>query len=132
MTKLLTSLAASMALLAAGPALAQETQQQQGQQQQGQQQGGMESQEAAPANFDDAELQKFVSAQEGINDIRDEYMQKIESAGDQEEAQKLQQEANEQMISTIEDEDLNVETYNEIATAYNSDPETRERIDEMM
>lgn len=129
MTKLLTSLAASMALLAAGPALAQETQQQGGQQQGG---TGMQSQQSAPADFDDAELQKFVSAQEGINDIRDEYMEKIESADDQQQAQELQQEANDKMVSTIEQEDLNVETYNEIATAYNSDPETRERVDELM
>lgn len=127
MTKLLTSLAASMALLAAGPALAQDSSQQQSQQQ-----GQQQSQQAAAPDFDDAELQKFVAAQEGINDIRDEYMEKIESAGDQEEAQTLQQEANEEMIGAIEAEDLSVETYNEIATAYNSDPETRERIDGMM
>ncbi len=128
MNKLLTSLTVSMALLAAGPAIAQQSQQQ------GQQQGGsaMQGQQSAQANFDDAELQKFVSAQEGINEIRDEYMTKIESAGSQEEAQKLQQEANEEMIGTIEGEDLDIQTYNEIATAYNSDPETRERVDSMM
>ncbi|MFL1406532.1 DUF4168 domain-containing protein [Marinobacter sp. M1N3S26] len=129
MTKLLTSLAASMALLAAGPALAQETQQQSGQQQGGTTMG---SQQGAAADFEDAELQKFASAQDGINDIRDEYMAKIESAGDQEQAQKLQQEANEKMIGVIEDEDLNVRTYNEIAAAYSSNPQTRERVDSMM
>lgn len=130
MNKLLTSLTVSMALLAAGPAIAQQSQQQ------GQQQGGSampgQQEQAAPANFDDAELEKFVSAQEGINEIRDEYMTKIESADSQEQAQKLQQEANDEMVSTIEGEDLNIETYNEIATAYNSDPETRERVDSMM
>lgn len=128
MTKLLTSLAASMALLAAGPALAQDTQQQSGQQQG----TTMGSQQSAAADFKDAELRKFASAQDGINDIRDEYMAKIESAGDQEQAQKLQQEANEKMIGVIEDEDLNVRTYNEIAAAYSSNPETRERVDSMM
>ncbi|WP_372956963.1 DUF4168 domain-containing protein [Marinobacter sp.] len=128
MNKLLTSLTVSMALLAAGPAIAQQSQQQ------GQEQGGsaMQGQQSAQANFDDAELEKFVSAQEGINEIRDEYMTKIESAESQEEAQKLQQEANEEMVGTIEGEDLDIETYNEIATAYNSDPETRERVDSMM
>lgn len=124
MTKLLTSLAASMALLAAGPALAQDSGQQQG--------TTMGSQQNAAADFEDAELRKFASAQDGINDIRDEYMAKIESAGDQEQAQKLQQEANEKMIGVIEDEDLNVRTYNEIAAAYSSNPETRERVDSMM
>ena len=129
MNKLLTSLTVSMALLAAGQAIAQQSQQQ------GQQQGGSAmqgQQQAAPADFEDAELEKFVSAQEGINEIRDEYMAKIESADSQEEAQKLQQEANEEMVGTIEGEDLDIQTYNEIATAYNSDPETRERVDSMM
>ena len=130
MNKLLTSLTVSMALLAAGPAIAQQSQQQ------GQQQGGSamqgQQQQAAPADFGDAELEKFVSAQEGINEIRDEYMARIESADSQEEAQKLQQEANEEMVGTIEGEDLDIQTYNEIATAYNSDPETRERVDSMM
>lgn len=129
MNKLLTSLTVSMALLAAGPAIAQQSQQQ------GQQQGGSSmqgQQQSAPADFNDAELEKFVSAQEGINEIRDEYMTKIESADSQEQAQKLQQEANEEMVSTIEGEDLDIETYNAIATAYNSDPETRERVDGMM
>jgi hypothetical protein len=124
MTKLLTSIAASIALLAAGPAIAQESQQQG--------EAGMQSQQSAPANFDDAQLQKFVAVQEDLTSVRDEYMAKIESAGDQEEAQKLQQEANEEMVSAIEARDLTVQTYNEIATAYISNPETRERIESMM
>ncbi|MGM0767909.1 MAG: DUF4168 domain-containing protein [Pseudomonadota bacterium] len=130
MNKLLTSLAASMALLAAGPALAQEQQNQQGGT--GGSGGMQDAQSAQQTNFDDQELEKFVSAQEGINEIRDEYMEKIESADDQAKAQELQQEANNEMVKVIEDENLEIQTYNSIATAYNSNPETRERVDEMM
>ena len=127
MNKLLISLAASMALLAAGPVLAQEEQSQQSGS------DAMEGEQSAPeTDFNDQELEKFVNAQKGINDVRDEYMEKIESADDQAKAQELQQEANDEMVQVIEGEDMEIETYNNIATAYNSDPETRERIDEMM
>ena len=126
MNKLLISLTASMALLAAGPALAQEEQSQQSG-------DAMQGEQSAPkTDFNDQELEKFVNAQEGIGEVRDEYMEKIESADDQAKAQKLQQEANDEMVKVIEGEEMEIETYNSIATAYNSDPETRERIDEMM
>ncbi len=125
MNKLLISLTASMALLAAGPVLAQDQNQQSG--------DAMQGEQSAPqTDFNDQELQKFVNAQEGINDVRDEYMEKIESADDQAKAQELQQEANDEMVKVIEGEDMEIETYNSIATAYNSDPETRERIDALM
>lgn len=125
MNKLLISLTASMALLAAGPVLAQDQNQQSG--------DAMQGEQSAPqTDFNDQELQKFVNAQEGINDVRDEYMEKIESADDQAKAQELQQEANDEMVKVIEGEDMEIETYNSIATAYNSDPETRERIDSLM
>ncbi len=125
MNKLLISLTASMALLAAGPVLAQDQNQQSG--------DAMQGEQSAPqTDFNDQELQKFVNAQEGINDVRDEYMKKIESSDDQAKAQELQQEANDEMVKVIEGEDMEIETYNSIATAYNSDPETRERIDALM
>lgn len=125
MNKLLISLTASMALLAAGPVLAQDQNQQSG--------DAMQGEQSAPqTDFNDQELQKFVNAQEGINDVRDEYMKKIESSDDQAKAQELQQEANDEMVKVIEGEDMEIETYNSIATAYNSDPQTRERIDAMM
>ncbi|MFN2361780.1 MAG: DUF4168 domain-containing protein [Marinobacter sp.] len=125
MNKLLISLTASLALLASAPALAQDQNQQSG--------DAMQGEQSAPqTDFNDQELKSFVNAQKGINEIRDEYMEKIESADDQAKAQELQQEANDEMVKVIEGEDMEIETYNSIATAYNSDPETRERVDEMM
>lgn len=126
MNKLLISLTASLALLASGPVLAQDQNQQSGS-------GTMQGEQSAPqTDFNDQELQKFVNAQKGINEVRDEYMEKIEAADDQAKAQELQQEANDEMVKVIEGEDMEIRTYNSIATAYNSDPETRERIDGMM
>lgn len=128
MNKLLISLAASMALLAAGPAVAQDSSQQSGDD--GYENPAADS--AQSADYDDEELKQFVEAQDGINDIRDEYMEKIESADSQEKAQELQMEANDEMVTVIEDTGLDIPTYNAIATAYNSEPDVRDRIDEMM
>lgn len=126
MSKLLISLTASLALLATGPVLAQDQNQQSGS-------NAMQGEQSAPqTDFNDQELEKFVSAQKGINEVRDEYMKKIESADDQAKAQELQQQANDEMVKVIEDENMEIQTYNSIATAYNSDPKTRERVDEMM
>jgi GTP1/Obg family GTP-binding protein len=114
-----------LALLATGPALAQE----------GQQSGSATDPAMSGAqdtSFSDQELSQFVDAQEGINGIRDEYMEKIESADSQQKAQELQMEANDEMVSVIEDAGIDVPTYNSIATAYNSQPEVRNRVDEMM
>lgn len=123
MKKFLTSATISLALLAGAPALAQ-----------AQQSGGQTNPAASQqqTNFDDAELRQFVEAQSGINDIRDEYMAKIEAADSQEKAQELQMEANDEMVSVIEDSGLDIPTYNAIATAYNSEPKVRNRVDALM
>lgn len=133
MNKLLMSLTVSMAFLAAGPALAQQSQQPTPA---ATEQGGSYGDPAAAGtqrtDYTDAELKKFVEAQGGINEIRDEYMEKIEAADSQEKAQELQMEANDEMVSVIEDAGLDIPTYNAIATAYNSEPKVRNRVDALM
>ena len=129
MNKLLTSVAVSFTLLAAGPVIAQ------GQPESANPESGYSDPAAAGTqntNFTDAELKQFVDAQDGINDIRDEYMDKIESADSHQQAQGLQQEANNEMVEIIEDAGLDIPTYNSIATAYNSEPKVRNRVDALM
>lgn len=136
MKKLLTSVAASITLLAAAPVFAQgQAGSAQGQPESANQGSGYSDPAAAgtqETNFSDAELKKFVEAQEGINEVREEYMEKIESADSQQKAQTLQQEANNEMVSIIEDAGLEIPTYNSIATAYNSEPKVRNRVDALM
>ena len=132
MNKLIISVAASLALLAAGPAFAQEGQQAP---KSANSSGGYSDPAATGTqntNFNDQELKQFVSAQEGINGIRDEYMEKIEAADSQEKAQELQMEANDEMVTFIENSGIDVQTYNAIATAYNSEPRVRNRVDALM
>ena len=50
-------------------------------------------------------------------EVREEYIQKIEAADSQQKAQELQMEANDKMVSVIEDVGIDIPTYNSIATS---------------
>lgn len=124
MKTLMTSVALSAALLVGGPAMAQETQNQ-----------GYQNPAATGTqkkNYSDQELKKFVKVQENIGSIRDEFIPKIEEADSQSAAQELQMKANDKMVAAIQDEDMDIPTYNAIATAYNSEPQVRNRVDALM
>lgn len=133
MNKLLVSVTASLALLAAAPAMAQQNQQEPAAQQP--QSSGYSDPAAAgtqDTNFSDAQLKDFIEAQEGVMEVREEYIQKIEAADSQQKAQELQMEANDKMVSVIEDVGIDIPTYNSIATAYSSEPKVRNRVDALM
>lgn len=131
MKTLFTAMTLSLAMLAGGPAVAQS----QSEPEQANPDEGYTNPSASgeqKTNYNDEQLQKFIDAQSGIGEIRDEYMEKIEAADSQEKAQELQMEANDEMVSVIEDAGLDIPTYNAIATAYNSEPRVRNRIDALM
>lgn len=128
MKKLLTSLSLSVALLAGAPAIAQQSAESVDKESY----SDPASAGTQKTNYNDAELKQFVEAQSGINEIRDEYMAKIESSDSQDKAQELQMEANDEMVTVIEDAGLDIPTYNAIATAYNSEPRVRNRVDALM
>jgi hypothetical protein len=132
MNKLIWSVTASLALLASAPLMAQESQQSP---ETANTTGGYSDPASAGSGdtfFNDQELKQFVAAQEGISEVRDEYQEKIQAAGSREKAQKLQMEANDEMVTVIEDSGIDVQTYNAIATAYNSEPQVRNRVDALM
>ena len=123
----ITSLALALALgLSGAQALAQDY----GSGEEGQQDPGME-QSQKPADFSDEELQQFVNLQDRIGEIREEYVSQIEAAESEDKARQLQQEAQSEMVSAIEDAGMSVQEYNAIAVAYNSNPDIQKRVDEM-
>ena len=123
----ITSLALALALgMTGAQALAQDYGSGEGQQQD----PGME-QSQQPADFSDEELQQFVDLQDRIGEIREEYVSQIEAAESEDKARQLQQEAQSEMVSAIEDAGMSVQEYNAIAVAYNSNPDVQERVDEM-
>ena len=81
----------------------------------------------AAAPISDDNLKKFVEADKEVTELRDEFSEKLSKAEDQEEAQKLQLEAQEKMVEAVQDADLDVATYNEIATRMQTDPELQQR-----
>lgn len=127
----MTALSMAIALgFAASPALAQQDYGQgQQQQQQGQQHQDPAMGQQQQHDFSDSDLHTFVDLQSDIGEIRDEYVSRIESAGSEDEARQLQQEAQTEMVSAIEEVGMTVQDYNAIAVAYNSDPEIQQRVD---
>lgn len=129
-TPIATLLSALMTMGLASNVYAGETAPQQQQPPQGQ--GAAPAQEQVPTDFSDAELEKFASAQDELETIRQEYSGKLEKTEDPDKAASLQQEASEKMVTIVQDEGLDVETYSNIALAMQSDPELREKVEDMM
>lgn len=93
------------------------------QQQYGEPQGA--AQASAPVS--EADLEKFVSAEKKVNEIREDLTEELSSAGDQQEAQELQMGAQKEMVEAIQDEELDIPRYNEIASRMQTDMELRQR-----
>ncbi|WP_414829874.1 DUF4168 domain-containing protein [Alteromonas sp. H39] len=74
------------------------------------------------------QVENFVDAYVSVQFIGQEYQAKIQSAGDQEKAMKLQKEARGKMETAIADSGMDVEKYREISLAANQDKALRSRI----
>ncbi|MDP3272036.1 DUF4168 domain-containing protein [Limnobacter sp.] len=84
------------------------------------------------ANFNNADLEKFAKVQGPLQEIRNEYSQKVQSTQEPEQAAQLQQEATGKMMEVVQDSGLEVQTYNQIAVALQSDPELQAKVKSMM
>ncbi|MCP1727299.1 type IV secretory pathway VirB10-like protein [Natronospira proteinivora] len=124
---------ATAGFLASPLAIAQGQPQPQEQQQQQQQQEAqpMPQEQEAP-EVSDSQVEAFVDAYVAVNDVREDYTERLQNAEDQEEAQQLQQEANDAMSDAIAESGMDVEEYQEVAMAVNADPEVREQVTEML
>jgi|GEM_PF-1745010 len=122
---------ATAGMMASPLVLAQGQPQEQQQQQQQQEAQPMPEQQEAP-EVSDSQVEAFVDAYVAVNDVREEYTERLQNAEDQEEAQQLQQEANDAMSEAIADSGMDVEEYQEVAMAVNADPDVREQVTEML
>jgi len=136
------ALAAALALgLGATAAGAQQgsggMQQSPGTQQQGpntQQQGpsGVEEPQPEQPTFTSRQKRRFVDAYLEIIEIQEQYTADIEQTDSGEKARNLQEEANDKMVTAIEDNGLSVPEYSEIANAMDMNPELRDEISSMI
>jgi hypothetical protein len=93
------------------------------QQQQNMQRGGQ-----AAAQVNDAKLDKFKDAFAEVNNIRKSFSGKLENVEDPEKAQKLQQQAQNDMIDAVESAGLSVQEYNQIFAAVQQNPELQKKV----
>lgn len=125
-------LGASTALAQMGGEQQQQDPQQQQQQQEQQQQDPQQQEFQAPdidaSDVSEEELDSVANAYVKIIDIREQYQPSLANAEDPETAQEIQREANEEMVSAVEETDLDVETYNQIVMAAEADEELREQL----
>lgn len=118
--------------LVASPAAFGQAQGQQGQQGQQQEAQPMPQQQQEAPDVSDEQIEQFVDAYINLSDVREDYTTRVQEAEDQEEAQAIQEEANEAMTAAIEDAGLSMEEYQEVAMAINADSEIRERVTSML
>lgn len=88
-------------------------------------------QEDAPDPPDREELVDFAHAYIDVQEIQQEMEQRLAQVQDPEEANRVQQEANEAMAVAVEDQDLTVERYSEIVIVLNTDEELREQFEQV-
>ena len=120
--QLLTSLAI-VAVLAVTPAFAQTGYPDQAAEQQMQPQ---------TQNFDESTLNNFATTVVELGEIQDRYSQRLQGAQDQEQAVEIQQKMNDEMIETVHDQGLDVETYNAIANQMSTNPDFQQRVEQMI
>ncbi|MFW6192550.1 MAG: DUF4168 domain-containing protein [Gemmatimonadota bacterium] len=94
-----------------------------------------EQQQAPPqqeTEVSDDELETFAEVHIDVQDIREEMNRTVQESEDPEEAQAAQQEANQEMVSVIEDHDMTPERYTQISQAINQDPELQEELQKLV
>lgn len=110
------ALLAGASLAGLGPAAAQTTETQPVQEQ------------AAPAQYTQEQLESFTAAALKVDEIGQRWLPEIQSAGSEEEAQQLREQANQEMVQAVQAEGLTTEEYNQIYVSAQSDPALSQRI----
>ncbi|MES1926849.1 DUF4168 domain-containing protein [Salinisphaera sp. T31B1] len=83
------------------------------------------------ANVSDAKLEKFAAAQQDVRSVRADIQQQMKNSQDQESMMANRNKANQKMVEAVQDNDLSVSDYNEIARAAQQNPELAQRIQKM-
>ncbi|MFC3607501.1 DUF4168 domain-containing protein [Stutzerimonas tarimensis] len=89
---------------------------------------------AAPMaqNFSDEQLERYAESLGEIVEIREDFTARLEDTSDVEEARELQQQAQQEMMTAVEDNGMSVEEYNAISQALQTDPDLRDRVIAML
>jgi hypothetical protein len=80
------------------------------------------------AALTDQTLDTFVHAFVAVQDVLEDYTERLHSASEEREAQELQLEAQERMVRAVEAAGMSVQEYNEVVVALQNDPELMQRV----
>lgn len=97
----------------------------------GQAEAQVPEQQATPDPPDREELVTFTEAYIAVTEVRMELNEKLGQAADPEEANALQQEAQQEMVAVLDEHDMAPERYGEITTVLNADAELRAEFEEI-
>lgn len=86
----------------------------------------------AATNFSDEDLQRFVDVQPELQSVRMDYASRLEQAEDADAAAQLQEEAGQEMVAVLEENEMDVDIYNQIAMAIQQDETLRTRLEQML
>lgn len=93
---------------------------------------GADAQVADPPIPDQEELVQFTEAFLEVTELRQEMEVEVAQAETPEEANALQQQANDEMVGTLEEHGLTTERYSEIVTLINQDESVRNEFEELL
>lgn len=88
-----------------------------------------QSVKAAKTSISDQQIKQFVSVQKDFARIRQKYQGKLKATKSKQEARQIQSAAQKEMIQAINHKGMTVAQYNQIATAYRTDPTVRKRVE---
>lgn len=100
--------------------------------QQGQQGGQYEQNQPSADDFSSSEIESFVSAREGIDELRQEFQPKFQEAEDVDTAQELREDFQNKAIRILDEEGLDVQTYNSIVKGMDSNKKLRNKVEQKM
>ncbi|WP_404380029.1 DUF4168 domain-containing protein [Caenispirillum salinarum] len=88
----------------------------------------MQGQGEMAADFSAEKLKSFAEAVEGIQQVARDYAPRLRDADNRQQVADLEQQAQDEMLQTVQDEGLTVEEYNQIAVAAQTDPQLAQEI----
>jgi hypothetical protein len=93
-------------------------------------QGGAPMQQTPDVDLSEEQIDTFVSAFVAVQEVRNDFSERLQEAEGESEAQSMQQEAQDEMVQAVEDSGMTVEEYNEVAMALQNDPELMQEVQE--
>ena len=95
-------------------------------------QPGAAQQAPAAAEISEADLEKFAEAHKKVEEIREKYVGEAQSADDPEKVAQVQMNMQQEMVEAVQDEELDVGTYNRIAQMLPYDEQLRQRVESLL